>query len=103
MSGNTGKCDKTKENKCKIKNLKGYEDVEENNPDALYEALTGRPISVAVDAGIWSFYGGGVLNESQCGDDLNHGVLLIGWNSGESQGTKASWVVKNSWSTSWGV
>jgi len=61
--------------------------------DNLQNALHIQPVSVAVDASSWSFYKGGVL--SNCGLSVNHGVLLIG-------STDAFWVIKNSWSTSWG-
>lgn len=39
-------------------------------------ALTGRPISVAVDATNWSTYKSGIFNN--CKTSLNHGVLLVG-------------------------
>lgn len=52
-----------------------------------------RPISVGVDAGTWSKYSSGIL--SNCGSDLNHGVLVVGV-------TDQYWKVKNSWSSSWG-
>jgi C1A family cysteine protease len=61
--------------------------------DNLSNALAGRPISVAVDAGNWSPYRSGVF--SSCGTAVNHGVLLIG-------STEGFWRVKNSWGTGWG-
>jgi C1A family cysteine protease len=60
---------------------------------ALAEAITIGPVSVAVDASNWSGYIRGVF--SDCGNELNHGVLLVGANSDE-------WLVKNSWGTDWG-
>jgi len=59
----------------------------------LANAVTGRPISIAVDATKWSPYKSGVF--SDCGTSLDHGVLLVGV-------TDQYWKVKNSWSASWG-
>lgn len=42
----------------------------------LANALTARPISVAVDATNWSPYKSGIF--SNCKTSLNHGVLLVG-------------------------
>ena len=71
--------------------IKGFVDIK--NCDALATALTGRPISVAVDATNWSPYKSGIF--SNCATSLNHGVLLVG-------ATDDYWRVKNSWGTTWG-
>lgn len=71
--------------------ISGFTDI--NNCNTLATALTGRPISVAVDATNWSAYKTGVFNN--CATRLNHGVLLVGV-------TDAYWRVKNSWAASWG-
>lgn len=71
--------------------ISGFTDIKSCND--LANAITSRPISVAVDATNWSPYKSGVLNV--CGSRLNHGVLLVG--------TKInSWTVKNYWGTTWG-
>jgi C1A family cysteine protease len=59
----------------------------------LTNALDQRPISVAVDASVWSSYRSGIL--SNCGLNVNHGVLLIG-------SSDQYWRVKNSWGAAWG-
>lgn len=62
------------------------------------------PVSICVNAGVWNDYTGGVLTEAACGDysadSLDHCVQLVGYNS-----TAASpyWIVRNSWSTTWGM
>lgn len=61
--------------------------------DDLLNALSARPISVAVDASNWSPYRSGIL--STCGVSVNHGVLLIGAADG-------FWRIKNSWGANWG-
>jgi C1A family cysteine protease len=59
----------------------------------LANALAARPVSVAVDASIWSPYRSGIL--SGCGTAVNHGVLLVGVSD-------TFWKIKNSWGTGWG-
>lgn len=59
----------------------------------LINALSERPISVAVDASVWSPYRSGIL--SNCGTQVNHGVLLVGVSDD-------FWKIKNSWGTNWG-
>jgi len=61
--------------------------------DNLANSVSARPVSVAVDAGQWSLYKGGVL--SSCTANVNHGVLLVGY-------TDAFWKIKNSWGQAWG-
>lgn len=77
----------------------GYIEVENNNCQELYESLFQQPVSVAVDASGWSFYSGGVYVEKTEEINLNHGVLLVGYNA-DSQ--DQYWIVKNSWGTGWG-
>lgn len=71
--------------------ISGFVDVP--GCDNLKNALSGRPVSVAVDASTWSLYKSGVL--SKCGTAVNHGVLVVG-------ATDDYWKIKNSWSGSWG-
>jgi C1A family cysteine protease len=71
--------------------ISGFVDVP--GCDNLLNALSARPVSVAVDASVWSQYKSGIL--SNCGTAVNHGVLLVGFND-------QFWKIKNSWGTSWG-
>ncbi|GMH05505.1 hypothetical protein Nepgr_007345 [Nepenthes gracilis] len=79
----------------------GYEDVPANDEAALLKAVAYQPVSVAVDGGDYNFqfYSGGVMT-GECGTDLDHAVLAIGYGT-TSSGIKY-WLVKNSWGTSWG-
>lgn len=54
-----------------------------------------RPLAVAVDATNWGSYSSGVF--SNCGAQVNHAVLLTGFDKYQN------WFIKNSWGTSWGV
>merc|ERR1719215_1491463 len=80
--------------------LVGYKDVPPDDEQALMEAVSNRPVSVAIEADQLSIqlYGGGVLTKT-CGDSVNHAVLIVGY--GIEQGLKY-WKVKNSWGSSWG-
>jgi C1A family cysteine protease len=73
--------------------ISAYADVPQGDANALVTAVNGRPVAVAVDAENWQFYSGGVF--SDCSDNLDHGVLLVGYDS-------TALIVKNSWGTSWG-
>jgi len=71
-----------------------YTDVASGNCNSLKTAVAGQPVAIGVDAEEWQFYSGGVFNN--CGSQLDHGVLAVGY-----QGT-SYWIVKNSWGGSWG-
>lgn len=77
----------------------GFVDVDADE-DALAEAVSQGPVSVAIDASGFRFqlYSGGVMS-FKCGSQLDHGVLVVGY--GEDNGKKY-WKVKNSWGASWG-
>ena len=62
------------------------------------------PCSVAIDASheSFQFYSEGVYREEECSsDNLDHGVLAVGYGIDEESGS-AYWLVKNSWSKNWG-
>jgi len=78
----------------------GFKDVTVDDEQALMEAVSQQPVSVAIEADQRAFqlYKTGILS-STCGNQLDHGVLAVGY--GEEQGTKY-WKVKNSWGSVWG-
>ena len=80
----------------------GCSDVEKNNQLALKVAVAHGPVSIAVEADtkIFQFYSGGVVTDiALCGQNLDHGVLIVGY--GVENGLKY-WLVKNSWGEDWG-
>ncbi|MCS7060936.1 MAG: C1 family peptidase [Anaerolineae bacterium] len=59
------------------------------------------PVAVAVNVGSqFAGYTGGVFttNEAANADDVNHGVVLVGWNE-DAQ----AWILRNSWGVNWGL
>jgi len=64
----------------------------------IYTALQSSPLAICCDASAWQNYNGGVLQGSQCGDNVDHEIQLTGYNSGQG----GYWVVRNSWGPTWG-
>lgn len=75
--------------------------VQSGNQLHLKAAVARGPVSVAIEAdmSVFQFYSGGVLRSKDCGDNLDHGVLVVGY--GQENGIKY-WLVKNSWGPEWG-
>jgi C1A family cysteine protease len=71
-----------------------FTDVSSGDCGALQDAVAKQPIAIGVDAEEWQFYSGGIFTD--CGKQLDHGVLAAGYSNG------SYWLVKNSWGTSWG-
>ncbi|KAL6044180.1 hypothetical protein STEG23_019860, partial [Scotinomys teguina] len=70
--------------------------------EALKEAVaTKGPVSVGIDASHTSFflYRSGVYDDPSCTDNVNHGVLVVGYGSLDG---KDYWLVKNSWGLHFG-
>lgn len=68
--------------------------------DLLYEALKHQPVSISIRAendGFRQYTGGIVDVANDCGVDIDHAVLLVGYNSYDN-----AWIVKNSWGDKWG-
>lgn len=92
--------------KCQAKTLPGdiklsdFKEVQRFDPNQLATALVKGPVSVGVDASGIAFklYKKGIITR-WCGDSIDHAVLLVGY--GTDKGTDY-WLIKNSWSTTWG-
>ena len=53
------------------------------------------PLSIAIDATGWLYYGGGIFISSVV--QANHAVVLVGYDDAGGY-----WIVKNSWGSTWG-
>jgi len=80
----------------------GFTDVAKDE-DALKSAVAKQPVSIAIEADKSAFqlYKSGVLDNSACGTQLDHGVLVVGYGT-DSDLSKDFWKVKNSWGSTWG-
>ena len=58
------------------------------------------PISVAISDKNLTFYKSGIMLGKDCGDNLGHAVLIVGFDK-DAHG-KEYWIVKNSYGQDWG-
>lgn len=95
----SGTCDKSCKNVANS-DISGYQDVPKMSDNAMMNALSNQPISVAIQADQKDFqlYKSGVFT-GECGTKLDHGVLLVGY--GVKDGMDY-YRIKNSWGTTWG-
>jgi len=82
--------------------ITGYYDVPQT-ATGLKQALNLGAVSVAIEADQFAFqyYAGGVLTSSECGTNLDHGVLAVGYGVDSTSGLEYA-LVKNSWGSTWG-
>uniref|UniRef100_A0A8C0BWI7 CATL1 protein n=1 Tax=Buteo japonicus TaxID=224669 RepID=A0A8C0BWI7_9AVES len=72
---------------------------------AMPAVATVGPVSVAVDASSFQFhfYKSGIFSSMFCSQQVNHGMLAVGYGTSQERGRNVSyWILKNSWSEVWG-
>ncbi|EAR85108.1 papain family cysteine protease (macronuclear) [Tetrahymena thermophila SB210] len=88
-----------KDGKCRLEGkshpwtVSGYTSIKQCAD--LVTAIQKAPVTVGIDASNLQFYTGGIF--SKCATNINHGVLLVGYDS-----VNQSWKVKNSWGPNFG-
>ena len=89
-----------------------YTNVKPSNIAALEAAVRQQPVQIVVQGGpsfpgapspLHNYNGGIITLASGCAQDLDHSVLLVGYHSDTVDASQNYWIVKNSWSTLWGV
>jgi C1A family cysteine protease len=78
-----------------------HKDVQHNSASQLKAALMIEPVSIAVEADKPTFqmYKRGVITSAECGKNLDHGVLAVGFGTLDGEDF---FLVKNSWGPAWG-
>jgi C1A family cysteine protease len=91
-----------------VAEIDGFEDVPPGDEDELEKAVSQQPVSIAIEADTRSFqlYDGGVYDSTDCGSNVDHGVLVVGYGINHNQTHpkhhRHFWKVKNSWGETWG-
>ena len=90
---------------------KPYTNILKGDLNSLQAAVLIQPIEVSIQAGPssagevspWQSYSGGIVTLADgCGTELDHSVLLVGYHDDPLPG-QSYWIVKNSWSSYWGL
>ncbi len=99
-----------------VATIDGFEDVPPGDEKELEKAVSQQPVSIAIEADTKSFqlYDGGVYDSKECGSQVDHGVLVVGYGYDDHPNTTEAthhhhknhhrhfWKVKNSWGNQWG-
>ena len=93
----SGSCEKCSS----VAHISSCSDVKPNDQMSLKAAVAQQPVAVAIsaDTKLFQSYSSGVITSSSCYTSLDHGVLVVGYGAENGQDY---WLVKNSWSNTWG-
>lgn len=58
-------------------------------------------MSVEANSHGFTLYHSGVFDNTNCGTDLDHAILAVGYGTDADSGLEY-WLVKNSWDVTWG-
>merc|ERR1712232_761082 len=108
-SGKTGKCTWDKKEVVKVSGFTyttkpcGKGACKHQDENAMATALAAKgPTSICVNAESWQNYKRGIYSKkcSSAADDMDHCVQVVGF---DKSGAKPYWIVRNSWTTDWGI
>lgn len=74
--------------------------VLKQNANEFVKGTYTTPVALGIEADEIMFYDSGVFDDEECGTEIDHGVLLVGY--GSSEKGEPYWLVKNSWGPGWG-
>jgi len=77
----------------------GYVNVNGEGGLLTAAAIGSVVVQIEADTQAFQFYSSGVFDNSGCGTNIDHGVVVVGYGS---QGTTPYWIVRNSWGAGWG-
>lgn len=77
--------------------VKDIVDLRQFDGNLMKAAVSTGPISIGISCSspIFQHYTSGVIDDPECGINIDHGVTIVGY-------TKDYWIIKNSWSSKWG-
>ena len=86
-----------------VVNISNYGNLKPNDEINLRKGVAQQPVSVAIQANKRSFqlYQSGIYNDYDCGTELDHGVLVVGYGY-DFESDMKYWIIKNSWGANWG-
>ena len=86
-----------------VVNISNYGNLKPNDEINLRKGVFQQPVSVAIQANKRSFqlYQSGIYNDYDCGTELDHGVLVVGYGY-DFESDMKYWIIKNSWGSNWG-
>jgi len=84
--------------------MRNYTMIAQDEDQIAAYLVKNGPVSIAADAVMWQFYVGGVFEDPWCGDNLDHGILIVGYNHEiDIFGQEIEyWIIKNSWGPDFG-
>lgn len=100
-TGKQGTCNSKK--KSLKQAITGYKTLKSPHVSELINVLNQQPVSVGIEVqDDFMHYVNGIYTPGKkCGDNLNHGVVAVGYNI-TADGSDDYFIVKNSWTSDWG-
>ncbi len=89
-------------------NITGFKSCNPNTcgrNNTFYNLLREGPLSVVIDAGTREFqtYKAGILPTTNC-RNVNHAIIAVGYGvQVVNKVTRAYWIIRNSWGSTWGI